>query len=136
MTAKSLSLKILGVLCAVAIGNWAGCGNDDNPTAPPDATNHPPIISALTAEPDSFVMENSSLVTVTASDPDSDALSYTWELHGELQVVGANINTVRVMNCCPIFDTTMATVLSIVRDSHGEEVRDSINIWMLPQPKI
>jgi hypothetical protein len=119
---------------AVVFFGWSGCHKDDNPVSPPDTLNHPPIIASLAADPDTFVMESSTLITATASDPDSDALSYSWELHGELQAIAADTNTVRVMNCCPILELTPATVLSIVNDGRGGEARDSITIWMLPLP--
>jgi hypothetical protein len=133
-TSKSSSLKIMVALVAMAFGGWTACDKDDNPTSPPDTSNHAPVISSITAEPDTFVMESSTVITVTASDPDSDALTYNWELHGELQPVASESNTVRVMNCCPILEPTKATVLSIVSDGRGGEARDSVDVWMLPLP--
>lgn len=135
MMSKSLCLIILTGLIALALAGWSGCGKDDKPTNPPDTLNHAPIIESLDAEPDTFVMGGSCVVTVTAGDPDSDALSYDWEKRGELEIISTEANTARVINCCPIFEITRGVVLSTVRDGRGGEALDSISVWILPPLK-
>jgi hypothetical protein len=131
-TIKSPIVKIMGTVLALSLAVWPGCKGDDKPT---DPQNHAPLITSLTADPDTFVMEQSSTITVVASDLDNDALGYTWEAPGEkLQPIGGEANTLRVSNCCPIFDTTIALVIAIVDDGRGGEARDSIEVCILPLP--
>jgi len=50
----------------------AGCGESGE-------TNHPPVISEITAFPaDSALIDSSIRLTATATDEDSDVLSFTW----------------------------------------------------------
>ncbi len=44
--------------------------------------NQPPVISSLTAEPQSLPPGGSSTITVVASDPDGDPLSFSWSASG------------------------------------------------------
>jgi hypothetical protein len=44
--------------------------------------NQPPVISSITAEPQSVPPGGSSTITVVASDPDGDPLSYSWSASG------------------------------------------------------
>jgi hypothetical protein len=109
-----------------------GCDKGKKVTNP---RNQPPVISSITADPDSFIMGNSTTITVNASDPDSDALNYRWEAHGqELLPIPSGSNTLMLTNCCPIFEITSAVVLSVIDDGNGGEARDSIRVWILPLP--
>lgn len=42
------------------------------------AGNRPPIITAMTASPPEVLVGNTSVVAVTATDPDNDPLTYSW----------------------------------------------------------
>jgi hypothetical protein len=128
LISRSNKLKIAMALMALAIALWLNCGKD-KPTNP---QNRAPVITSITAEPDTFAMESSSTITVTASDPDGDGLNYSWESRGELLPIGNESNTLRVTNCCPVSEPTLAMVISIVDDGRGGSARDSVPVWILP----
>jgi len=43
-----------------------------------ESENNPPVISSLTADPDSLGFNQTSIITCDASDPDGDILQYAW----------------------------------------------------------
>lgn len=45
-------------------------------------SNHPPVISNLTANPSSIDINGTTTITCTASDQDGDTLTYTWTKTG------------------------------------------------------
>jgi hypothetical protein len=95
--------------------------------------NQPPVISALDAEPDTFVAAHFVTITVTASDPDGDNLTYEWNPNASwLMPVSSTGNSIDLTNCCHIDAMQTAFVHSIVSDGRGGQDRDSIQIWVLP----
>ena len=46
------------------------------------SVDNPPEIASLVAEPDKVFVNESSTITATASDPDSDPVTYTWAASG------------------------------------------------------
>jgi len=117
-------LFVLGVIISL------GCGSDDKVT---NSQNHRPVILALWADPDTFYEDHSTIITVIAEDPDSDALNYNWETRGPgLLALPGKANTLELTNCCPVVGPITAVVLSIVDDGRGGEARDSIRVWILP----
>lgn len=127
---RSLDLRLIGALVALAIVIWLGCGKDDAPT---DPQNHPPVITSITADPDTFYADGSTIITVIAEDPEGDPLNYNWEAHGQdLLPMPSDSNTIELTTCCPIFEPATAVVLSIVDDGRDGEDRDSIQVWILP----
>ncbi len=129
---RLLDLRFIGALIALAMAVWLSCGKDDKAT---DPQNRPPVITSVTADPDTFYMGNSTIITVIASDPDGDALNYNWEAHGQdLLPIGGGSNTMEFTNCCPVFEPATAVILSIVDDGRDGEARDSVQVWILPTP--
>lgn len=59
---------------------FAGCGGDDNGTNEP--TNRDPVIVSLTVSPGSVTAGGSVIITVTATDQDGDALTYSYVPNG------------------------------------------------------
>ncbi len=129
---RLLDLRLTGALVALALTIWFGCGKDDAPT---DPQNNPPVITSMTADPDTFYMGSSTTITVIANDPDGDALNYNWETHGlDLLPISGGSNTIELTTCCPVFEPSTAVVLSTVDDGRGGETSDSIDVWILPLP--
>ena len=63
------------VIICVLVMMTSGCGGSDEP-------NRAPSISSLTANDNSIEINTAATITCTASDPDGDNLSYSWEADG------------------------------------------------------
>jgi len=72
---KSLKVTVFILLLVVVI-ILSGCGGP----APP--INHPPVISGLTVDPSSVDINQSTVITCIATDPDGDTLTYNWTKTG------------------------------------------------------
>jgi hypothetical protein len=122
-----LKIVIVFLLLAVLIG--LSCGDDDNKVTNPD--NKSPVIDSITAEPDTFVAGSSTIVMVTAHDPDDDALSYGWILREIwMEVLGGSGSIRQIKNCCAGSGLSTGYVVIDVSDNQGGSVRDSIQIWV------
>ncbi|MBN1213057.1 MAG: hypothetical protein JXA92_10800 [candidate division Zixibacteria bacterium] len=122
-----LKLIIATLSLAVVIG--LSCGDDDERVNNPD--NNPPVIDSITAEPDTFVAGSSTIVMVTAHDPDDDALSYSWILREIwMEVLGGSGSIRQIRNCCSGSGLSTGYVVIDVSDNQGGSVRDSIRIWV------
>ncbi|MEN6521843.1 MAG: PA14 domain-containing protein [Armatimonadota bacterium] len=55
---------------------------DDEPDPPDPEVNEPPVISDLTADPNSVKTGETSNLTAVATDPDGDELTYSWSASG------------------------------------------------------
>jgi len=124
------NIRFIFTPIAVILVIGFSCGKDDKTT---DPQNSNPVITSLTADPDTFYAGSSSIITVIADDPDGDVLSYYWEAHGShLMPMPSGSNTMELTNCCPIAQPESAVVLSVVEDGRGGEARDSIELWIFP----
>jgi len=119
-----MNLRRIGPLAlAVAIvGLLLGCSNK---------VNHDPVIESLSATPDAPVQPGSAVtLTVAASDPDGDQLSYEWSATaGTLSASTGTSVTWTAPN-----DAAFATVTVTVRDdAEGADVETktvSARAWM------
>jgi len=108
----------------------AGCSDDDTATNP---DNNSPVISSVTAEPDTFTAGNSTTITAVATDPDGDPLTYAWEARGSifLPIPGGG-NTLEITNCCSIDALRGEYVIAVVHDDRGGVTLDSVKVWVRP----
>ena len=99
--------------------------------------NKPPAIDSLTANPASVVPGGSSTVTVDASDPDDDTLTYSWSTTGDATVSPRTSHSSITWTAPRVEHPTFGgpsplpttyTVTVTVRDNQGGSVRQSINI--------
>jgi sugar lactone lactonase YvrE len=73
---KKTSLIVLGLLVFLFLLSPAKMAY------PAEGPNNRPIINSLIPEADTVLLEGSTLITATASDPDGDFLSYVWSTSG------------------------------------------------------
>lgn len=127
---RCLDLTIMLLFASLAAFMAFGCGDDDTGT---DPNNHAPNILSITAEPDTFHAGDSTVITVTAEDPDGDGLHYAWDTHETWMIaLPGSGNPLVLSNCCPITELRSGYVVAIVTDGRGGGARDSIQIWILP----
>ena len=123
-------LKGTLVLVLAAVIAWSGCEDEDKGT---DPQNHPPVITSIEADPDTFYAEDTTTITVIADDADGDALSYAWETGVSwLMPVFGQDNVLGLTNCCPIIEPGTTYIVATVSDDRGGQAHDSVQIWILP----
>ena len=67
-----------------------------------------PVISSVVAFPTTLGPGDSTLITITASDPDGDPLVYDWEASNGLTTKGGNHNTIyHIPNASMVFYAPM-----------------------------
>lgn len=82
------SLRIAAaILSVVALTFVVGCSEDDNGT--PTPVNRAPVISQVSVNPTSVNAGGSATVTVVASDPDGDTMTYQYQGPGTILPNGA-----------------------------------------------
>lgn len=124
---------LFAAVLLLAAGIWLGCGDDDGDDGIVDPDNSNPVITAVTADPDTIPLYELTIITVDAYDPDGDSLEYAWHITtGELEPIAADGNTYIVKSCCEIEDTTVSLVLAVVTDGRGGEARDTASVCILP----
>ena len=73
----SFKLAIAGLLLVLPVALLMGCSDDDK-----SKSNSPPTIASVTVSPNSVSPGGSCIITVLATDPDGDALTYTYGISG------------------------------------------------------
>lgn len=88
--------RLIPVICVVALGACGGGGATtptapSTPSTPATVANRNPIINNVTVNP-SFGIQDKTIFNfaTSASDPDSDALTYSWDIAGR-NFSGANV---------------------------------------------
>ena len=91
--------------------------------------NQPPQISSLDANPSALSPGSSTTITCIATDPDGDAVSYSWSAsQGNISGTGNNVTWVAPS------ETGSFTVTVLVADGKGGETKGNVSIDVLPPP--
>ncbi|MEW5766031.1 MAG: hypothetical protein AB1797_00180 [bacterium] len=83
------SVTVIILLLLGLNGLISGCSKDKGSS--PVATNNPPNIQELTANPPEIDLGGTTIITVKAVDEDGDELSYSWTVNGEI-LPGAGVS--------------------------------------------
>jgi hypothetical protein len=126
---KVRTARLITLSAAIAIG--VGACDDDSPVVP---INHQPVISSLTAVPDSVGPQDSIVVTCVASDPDGNPLVYDWFTDTRLRIKGApggvylyNAGSVQVFYYGTPWPTdSIAWITCYARDQRGMHAGSNI----------
>ncbi len=90
-----------------------------------EPVNETPVISSIIAESDTIQVEQSIVITCTASDPDGDAKTYLWSVvNGSISGTGPSVTYT-----APEVGGTF-TVTCTVNDGNGGETSASIDIYV------
>ncbi|MFP5502546.1 MAG: Ig-like domain-containing protein [Candidatus Sericytochromatia bacterium] len=117
-------------------GGGGGGGSDTpSPSASPSATptpetsaNQAPTLGTLTQSPMKIEVDASGLLSVSASDPDGDALTYTWSAeYGTVEGDGARA-TYRGSGGYNPYERIDDTVTVVVSDGRGGTVTETFTV--------
>ena len=93
----------------------------------PSKFNSPPVITGLKAEPASISIGETSLISVTAYDPEAKAVSFHWSSNlGYFIGSGAEVRYAVPVSCCAGMDEITVTVT----DSQGQETKKTVKIMI------
>ena len=103
------------------------CVQPTSPEANVDGNNEP-VINAVTIDPLLIRVGSSTTITIDATDPDGDFLSYSWAVAlGDIIGSGHQVRYTAAFCCVGI-----NTVNLVVTDSRGASVSHSINLEVSP----
>jgi len=115
MTTCGTSLRFLLSLIVVALAlTIVGCGGGGTPA------NSNPVINSLTAAAQAVWRSGSTQITVAASDPDGDPLTYTWSASGGT-ISGAGTS---VLFTAPASGGQFTVTVTVRDDSGGQATRN------------
>ncbi|MEJ2193238.1 MAG: hypothetical protein P8X73_00070 [Ignavibacteriaceae bacterium] len=100
------------------------------PTAPEDNVdgNNEPVINNITVDPLLIRVGTSTTITIDATDPDGDFLSYSWAASlGDIIGSGKQVRYTAAFCCVGI-----NTINLVVSDSRGANISHSINLEVSP----
>jgi hypothetical protein len=109
-------------------------GTPSNTVRPPIVSiNTPPVITSLSATPDTVASEGATSVTVAATDVNGDPLTYTWGAsHGEIIGDGAS-----VVWTAPSTEIDITAQISVfVSDGHGGSDNDVVEVLVSGDPNL
>ena len=89
----------------------------------PGSSNHPPVISDLTANPPSIDINQTTTITCDASDEDGDALTYTWSENGGIISGSGSTITWTAPSTAGTY-----TITCMVSDGNGGEATKSVAV--------
>ncbi|UCH66440.1 MAG: hypothetical protein JSW63_04750 [Ignavibacterium sp.] len=90
--------------------------------------NNEPVINDVTIDPSLIRVGSSTTITVDATDPDGDFLSYSWAVAlGDIIGSGNQVRYTAAFCCVGI-----NTVNLVITDSRGASVSHSINLEVSP----
>jgi len=104
-----------------------GCAQP-NPTENNLNGNSPPVINSIIADPLFITVGTTANITVDASDPDGNALSYSWIVAlGDIIGSGSQVKYTAAYCCVGV-----NTVHVEIKDSKGASVKGTIDIEVNP----
>ena len=116
---KKALLLLMGVSVCLQV---MGCGGDGGGVI----ENHPPQLVSLTADPVTVGPGETATITASATDPDGDVLSYSWEIAaGQIEGTGS-----QVVWTAPNTSGNHS-VMCVVSDGGGESDSGSVPIEVL-----
>jgi hypothetical protein len=95
------------------------------PPDPPAPTNQPPQVSAPAANPNPVTGQTTQL-SVTATDPDNDSLSYQWALSGSAPAAVSYSNQAGATTGITFSKAGSYTFQVTVNDGHGHSVTSGL----------
>lgn len=118
--------KIIVLFCS-----WlfitSGCVQPESAVASFEG-NQSPVIQSVYVDPLYIKVGESATIVVNASDPDGDAISFSWSAPlGDIIGSGAQVRYTASYCCLGINSITV-----IIEDARGAKISDSFNIEIIP----